>query len=70
MKKILALTGVLYAPLALVLVGAAVPQVLGILLALLRLGSNIGLGLLASIFSDLIFFPGGFLSPSDFVFLL
>jgi hypothetical protein len=50
--------------------GVAVPKVLGILLALLQLGSNIGFASLVGLFSALVFFPGGIFLPSDFVFLL
>lgn len=70
MKKLVALTGVLCSPLSLLVVGIAVPNVLGILLALLQLGSNIGFATLVAVFSLLIFFPGGIFLPSDFVFLL
>jgi hypothetical protein len=68
MKKVLALAGVLCAPMALALVAS--PKVLGILLALLQLGSNIGFSALVGVFSLLVFFPGGIFLPADFVFLL
>jgi hypothetical protein len=48
----------------------ASPKVLGILLALLQLGSNIGFSALVGVFSLLVFFPGGIFLPADFVFLL
>lgn len=67
MNKVLALASILCTPVAF---GVAVPKVLGILLALLQLGSNIGFGALVALFSSLIFFPGGFFLPSDFVFIL
>ncbi|MBI3951386.1 MAG: hypothetical protein HY314_13125 [Acidobacteria bacterium] len=67
MKKVLALASILCSPMAF---GVAVPNVLGILLALLQLGSNIGFATLVSVFASLIFFPGGIFLPSDFVFLL
>ncbi|RMG45121.1 MAG: hypothetical protein D6723_18650 [Acidobacteria bacterium] len=69
MKKVLALTGAFCSPMALVFAGAAVPKVLGILLALLQLGSNIGFGTLVGVFSSLVFFGGPFL-PVDFAFIL
>ena len=69
MKRILALTGILCAPLSLLVAAAAVPKVLGILLALLQLGSNISFGDLYSTFTDLILF-GGFLLAADFAFIL
>lgn len=67
MKKVLALASILCSPMAF---GVAVPKVLGILLALLQLGSNIGFASLVGLFSALVFFPGGIFLPSDFVFLL
>lgn len=70
MKRLLALSGIICSPLSLLLVGGLVPNVLGILLALLQLGSNIGFATLVAVFSLLIFFPGGIFLPSDFVFLL
>jgi len=66
MKKVLALASILCSPMAF---GVAVPKVLGILLALLQLGSNIGFPSLVGLFASLIFFGGPFLA-SDFVFLL
>ncbi|MFQ5676993.1 MAG: hypothetical protein ACE5G1_13940 [bacterium] len=70
MKKILALTGLFCTPMALALAGAAVPKILGILLALLQLGGNLGFGTVIGVFTSLIVFPGGFLLGTDFVFLL
>lgn len=70
MKRFLALTGVLCSPLSILVAAGAVPTVLGILLALLQLGSNIGFATLVAVFTALIFFPGGIFLPSDFVFLL
>jgi hypothetical protein len=67
MKKVLALAGLLCSPMA--LAGVAVPKVLGILLALLQLGSNIGFGTLVGTYLNIIFF-GGVLLPEDFLFLL
>ncbi len=70
MKRLLALTGVACSPLSMLVLASAVPKVAGILLALLQLGSNIGFGTLFTVYASLFFFPGGFLLPIDFVFLL
>jgi len=69
MKKTLALASVLCSPIA--LAGVAVPKVLGILLALLQLGSNIGFGTLIALYMDINLISGvGLFGPTDFLFLL
>ena len=70
MKKFLALTGAACSPLSMLLVAGAVPKVLGILLALLQLGSNIGFGTLFTVFAATFPVVGAIILPTDFVFLL
>lgn len=72
MKKVLALASILCSPMAF---GVAVPKVLGILLALLQLGSNIGFSALFAAYTSIFTFfsvppaiPG--FTPFDFVFIL
>jgi hypothetical protein len=67
MKKVLALASTLCAPMVFSVV---LPSVVGIILALLQLGSNIGFGQLVSLFGSLVFFTDGELNPQDFVFLI
>ena len=67
MKKSLAFMGILCTPLSMVLSVGAVPKVLGILLALLQLGSNIGFGTLVGAFITFVIDIGFF---TAFVFLL
>lgn len=68
MKKVLALVSMLCSPMA---VGVALPNVLGILLALLQLGTNISFGALTGLYLTLGILGGNpFFLIADFVFLL
>ncbi|MBI4470132.1 MAG: hypothetical protein HY650_12505 [Acidobacteria bacterium] len=68
MKRFLALTGVLCAPLSILGASMAVPKVLGILLALLQLGSNIGFGSLITLYTAM--FAAPFFLWEDVLFIL
>ena len=68
MNRFLAWVGISSSPVLVLVAGGAIPKVLGILLALLQLGSNIGFGTLVALFLNIFIVPGFF--PTDFVFLL